>query len=201
MVKYFFCTYKMLCVFWFVLHLVAYWATVAFVRYVYYPHTEIDRNCADRSLVNQALSFPLFLAYERWRPVSFGTTHFLWQVPALYYLTDVYFYAFHRAFHTKTLYAAFHRVHHEYDDPCPENALHAHPVEHLVVNVGSIVVPLLVVKASTMLATFWSLPSRSTSWCRTRRSTHVLHHRHRTCNYGVASYAMDRLLGTYREDA
>ena len=145
----------MLCVFWIVLHLATYWAIVAFVRYVYYPHTAMDRNCAKGSLINQALSFPSFLAYERWRPAPWARSTPCGQVPALYYLTDVYFYVFHRAFHTKALYAAFHRVHHEYDDPCPENALHAHPIEHLVVNFGAIVVPLLVAKASTLLATFW----------------------------------------------
>ena len=189
----------MLCVFWFVLHLATYWAIVAFVRYVYYPHTAMDRNCAKGSLVNQALSFPLFVAYERWRPAPLGAIHALWQVPVLYYLTDVYFYVFHRAFHTKALYAAFHRVHHEYDDPCPENALHAHPIEHLVVNFGSIVVPLLVAKASTLLATFWVVAvSVNVVASHAMEDTHIVHHRYRTCNYGVASYAMDRLLGTYR---
>ena len=186
-------------------HFAAYWGTVALVRYAYYPHTNVDRGCAKGSMLNQAFSFPLFVAYEHWRPAPLGAVHALWQVLALYYLTDVYFYAFHRAFHAKTLYAAFHRVHHEHDDPCPENALHAHPVEHLVVNSGAILAPLFLVRAGTLIATAWVflvsvnvVAAHSTKTDERLHALHTLHHRHRSCNYGVGSYAMDRVFGTFR---
>ena len=92
----------------------------------------MDMHCVRQVLLNQALHAPFVpLALSE---ASWTGWHVLWQLPAIYALSDVIFFALHRLAHTKWLYRHVHRVHHEFDSPIPESSLYAHPLEHLLVN-------------------------------------------------------------------
>lgn len=59
-------------------------------------------------------------------------------------LFDTWFYWAHRLFHTKWLYKRFHKQHHRFTTPVGIAAVYAHPVEDIVVNIGSTFVGPLV---------------------------------------------------------
>ena len=105
-------------------------------------------------LVSHAISVPLSLwflgGFFKKRGMQFSLKRlpsfsqilaklFMWHV-----LFDTWFYWAHRLFHTKWLYKRFHKQHHRFTTPVGIAASYAHPVEDLVVNIGSTFVGPLV---------------------------------------------------------
>ena len=180
------------------LHVVVFWGTVGAVRWMYYPNKPMDMHCVRQVLLNQALHapfVPLALSEAPWTG-----WHVLWQLPAIYALSDVIFFALHRLAHTKWLYRHVHRVHHEFDSPIPESSLYAHPLEHLLVNAVTVGVPLRLVCAHPVLVGAWIAGATVnvvvTHATHTGNHRHVVHHRKRTVNYGITTYWMDTVFGT-----
>src|SRR3972149_3722978 len=72
----------------------------------------------------------------------------LWELGLRWYLTiyfeAILFYTLHRLFHTPFLYKHIHKQHHEWFMPTPLEAIYAHPLEHIIVNIFPILIsPIL----------------------------------------------------------
>lgn len=116
---------------------------------------------------------------------------------------EVGFYALHRLFHTRRLYAMIHRVHHEWDCTLPWVAFYAHPVEHLVVNMVPVVAGMRMFRMDLRLAMTWihlaSISSLVAHCGFLQKSVpHDVHHRRRNCYFGNGDF-MDLLFGTTAE--
>ena len=58
-------------------------------------------------------------------------------------IQDLWFYTWHRLFHVNTYLQSIHKIHHKLFTPF--TAWHVRPLEHLIINIGSVIVPLLYV--------------------------------------------------------
>lgn len=66
---------------------------------------------------------------------------------------EVCFYLSHRLLHHKALYKTVHKVHHEWTASIAIIALYSHPLEHLLVNLGSVFMGIVL--TGCHLATAW----------------------------------------------
>ena len=110
----------------------------------------------------------------------------------------------HRLFHTKYLYE-LHKQHHKWIEPVSSSFLDAHPVEHLLVNIPTVIIPLYILPVSNFQqgiwiigATFNSVISHMTLFDPDQQ--HVIHHKSRRYNFGTGGlYLMDKIMNTYKE--
>ena len=129
---------------------------------------------------------------------------------------DVWFYYTHRLLHAvPSLYQHIHAPHHAHASPTALDSLNAHPLEHLVSNVGSVLCGPCALHALG-LPQFWAgmllwVAAATWSTCAAHSGVrtccggmvgthelHDLHHRYLTCNYGIGFYLMDVWHGTLR---
>jgi len=133
----------------------------------------------------------------------FHTTDLVLFIPHIF-IADAVFYWTHRLAHTKYLYG-IHKQHHEWNEPVSASFLDAHPVEHLLVNVPTVLVPLYILPVSNVQQGIWvisatinSVVSHMTSL--DSKGKHVIHHKLRRYNFGAGGcYLMDRIMGTYKD--
>eukprot|EP00937_MAST-01D_sp_MAST-1D-sp2_P004592 g4592.t1 len=113
------------------------------------PSAALVREALLATLVGHAVTVPLaaYYGYDFFarRGMRFGvgpgewpsaaeaaSVLFVWHV-----LFDTWFYWAHRLMHTPALYARIHKQHHRFLTPVGIAATYAHPVEDLIVNLGS----------------------------------------------------------------
>lgn len=70
-------------------------------------------------------------------------TKMLWQIALFFVMEDTFHYWVHRAMHYGPLYKYVHKVHHEYSAPFGLAAEYAHPLEVLILGLGTIGSPFL----------------------------------------------------------
>jgi len=122
-------------------------------------------------------------------------------------LLDMMFYTSHRMFHwVGFLYRNVHRYHHKWYAPYAVSSMASHPVEHLIVNILSAILPIVIFPHTHK---YWIylyvmiLPTGSAlahSGICGISDTHDLHHQYLRCNYGASisdRFNMDRMMGTY----
>ena len=136
------------------------------------------------------------------------------QLLAYVVAADVWFYYVHRALHAEpSLYRYIHATHHVQSHPTALDALNAHPLEHVVANLGSAAFGVGMgrlldlqqcwggVVLWTVLATWSTCAAHSgvptvvpglLGTC----ERHDRHHRKLRGNYGVGTYWMDAVHGT-----
>lgn len=192
----------------FALHMTCYWGMV----YVYddpHHHPDCFWTSARSALRNQLLvTLPSVYLLGRWYPPD---TAALWVsvawLPLLVVTTDLYFYTLHRCLHSRWLWP-YHRAHHT-GRVRAVKALDADPLEHLVVNLGSFACGLVAGIYAGFTFHWWAVcmwavvSTLNTCYSHCPEldgedGSHVLHHKHRACNYGVGLYVADRLLGSKR---
>ncbi|KAF0693563.1 Aste57867_15428 [Aphanomyces stellatus] len=84
-------------------------------------------------------------------PLPTATT-IAWQCFVSFILEDFYFYWIHRLLHHKSVYKHVHKLHHEYAAPFGITAEYAHPVETMLLGVGTFLGPFLLTRH---LLTLW----------------------------------------------
>ena len=133
---------------------------------------------------------------------TFYTSDLLYFIPHVF-IADSIFYWTHRLCHTRLLYK-IHKQHHKWNEPVSSSFLDANPIEHMIVNIPTVVIPLYVIRVSVLQQGLWvisvtiySVTSHMVSY--DSKQPHILHHKLRRVNYGAGGYyLMDRLMGTYR---
>lgn len=163
------------------------------------------------SLMNQTISYPVMIWFARYssgiREVPMTWCESILVIPFYMFVADQWFYWTHRLGHHPLIYQGIHSVHHQWSHPVAVRAIYAHPLEHLVVNIGSIVVGPLLIPANFLIILFWVA---LTTWNAVSGHSgtdvpgsgnivkHDLHHRLLNCNYGTLGLS-DIMWGTERK--
>ncbi len=111
-----------------------------------------------------------------------------------YILQDIYFYSVHRFLFHGPLWN-WHSYHHAYITSVA--AWYGHPIEHLVLNLGSIIVPYWVFSNPSWVLFVIILQQIYTSVNgHTKTSPHSIHHLRNNMRFG-SIYLIDRLMGSF----
>lgn len=161
------------------------------------------------SIINQAIALPLawwiapYCINDDYDDLRVVPLKFLFYAT----LADQWFYWIHRTIHHRWIYQYIHSIHHQWTYPIPVSTLYAHPVEHVLGNILSLLIgPLLwptnswVMHIWIVLATFNAVSGHSGMhfpWFSIEK--HDLHHRLLNCNFGTSGIS-DRMYGTRRFD-
>ncbi|MFN9370278.1 MAG: sterol desaturase family protein [Planctomycetaceae bacterium] len=141
-----------------------------------------------------------------WHLVCLALTFVLW---------DTWFYWTHRAMHSRMLFRLFHRTHHLSHNPTPFTAYSLDPLEALTYAVflplvcfiypihPSVIGAFMVTQFGVNLVIhsgFELFPRKFAEsrfkWLLSSATSHVMHHRYGSGNYGFCFQYWDRLMGT-----
>lgn len=118
-------------------------------------------------------------------------------------ISDIWLYFTHRLFHTTLLYK-YHKMHHIFVNPHKLAGLYVHPLEFIISNHLSMMIPLKIISNQNLLfmetafVAFDILMSHAgKDYIHPSTSYHALHHQYMNCNYGFL-YLCDVLFGTYK---
>jgi sterol desaturase/sphingolipid hydroxylase (fatty acid hydroxylase superfamily) len=114
---------------------------------------------------------------------------------------EFWFYTIHYLFHTKYFYK-YHKTHHENNEVVGIFALYAHPIDAVLLNIGSIFLLHYLVVFSCfhiyLIGTVATINTIIQSHTGRKNGFHQQHHRCFTCNYGM-DYFMDTLFSTAKK--
>lgn len=115
-------------------------------------------------------------------------------------VANLFFYWSHRLLHVSFFFRHIHAQHHEFMEPIGVAAMYAHPVEHLISNTLSFLLPLLLFSCGyRMMLALLSVASFTTVLYHTRSfeffSDHLVHHQRFKTNFGFGRY-LDEWFGT-----
>lgn len=161
------------------------------------------------SLFNQSLAYPVVVICSKGilnDEMSWDIFTVILQLFFYLIVADQWFYWTHRIMHIPFIYSHVHSFHHRWVYPVAVRTLYAHPVEHIVTNLGSIMIgPLLWSTSSPILAVWLVLATINSVMSHSgihlpfmKNEEHDIHHRRLNYNYGV-TYFSDYIWGTYAE--
>lgn len=125
-----------------------------------------------------------------------------WHYIAYVVLADQWFYWTHRYMHVnKSLFSYVHSIHHEWTHPMAISTMYAHPLEHIVVNLGAILVGPFLLPMPMHFVRIWGLVAMINSMMahsgiKGLSASHDIHHRKLKYNFGVLDLS-DRMYDTY----
>lgn len=174
----------------------------------YYIDTKCDLSHRANMIfcINVILSF-ILIPMLQYIPVliTLPDTHYclFLRYGLAFLISDVWLYMTHRFLFHDPLYR-YHKVHHHYNNPSPLTGLITHPIEFVLSNYLSLMLPLLLIShhdwiifetmfvAIDILFSHHGQDSEHPS-----AKYHTLHHQLLYCNYGFL-YITDILFGTYK---
>ncbi|KAL9956670.1 hypothetical protein ACROYT_G038185, partial [Oculina patagonica] len=159
-------------------------------------------------VIGGAVSYVLHPVYA-WRGCSFGPElpsfhRMLFEIAIFTLVEEVGFYYSHRLLHHPRIYRPIHKIHHEWTAPIGIVSFNAHPLEHLLSNVGPVFLgPFIMGSHITTAWTWLSLALISSINTHSgyhfpfmpSPEAHDFHHLKFTQNFGVLGF-LDRLHGT-----
>lgn len=183
------------------------WKIAAEARSRHPPSAKKINSAIWISIANQILSLPLALWLSPYcvDESSSGPCSVVVKIVFYALVADQWFYWTHRILHYPWLYRNIHSIHHQWTYPMAIRAIYAHPIEHIVGNIGSFLVgPLIWPCGGALmgvwigLATFNAVSGHSgIHFPLFSIEKHDLHHRILNCNYGTSGIS-DRMYGTRR---
>lgn len=118
-------------------------------------------------------------------------------------ISDIWLYITHRLFHTSILYK-YHKMHHIFVNPCKLSGLYVHPIEFILSNHLSMMIPLKIISNQNLLfietafvAIDILMSHAGKNYNHPSARYHTLHHQYMNCNYGFL-YISDILFNTYK---
>lgn len=167
------------------------------MSYLYYAlkctQTEPDNQLLLIVLVNVLIAEVFF--WIGYHYITFSESFSVLNLVGFVILQDAWFYATHRMLHSNSFLYQFHKLHHTVYSPV--YAWLAHPIDHIVVNLGSVAVPFMICDNP-----YWVLVLLCALECHTSVTGHAdgtphhTHHKNVTKRLG-SIYLFDRLLGSY----
>ena len=122
-------------------------------------------------------------------------------------IEETLFFWIHFMFHrSKFLYKKIHKIHHTYTAPTAYQAVYAHPVEHILINIFPLLLGPVLMRAHVFEGVLWLGLAQLTTLVAhcgyvipliPTNPLHDLHHLHFRYNYGVLG-VWDYLMGTLR---
>jgi len=209
----------------FISHFFTYWTLSIFlyisdlIVYKYnivekYKHNKINQNywkyCHDSmksSLLNQLfITYPVITFMNRY--IYFNNYNYLVEISKfIFYVicADIWFFSLHILCHKIPILYSFHKYHHRISSTSAVSALDAHPIEHLIINLGAVTIgPYLWIGNIKTIYLWIILTTLSTCLSHSgykhflMGTQHNTHHIMSKYNYGQGTYILDRILKTYR---
>lgn len=152
-------------------------------------------NVLDNIVMNLAITEIVYFLGWLYDPITCSDCSVSFIRLLMFYITqDIYFYFIHRyVFHK--WFPRFHAIHHKFI--VAYAAWYGHPLEHLLLNLGSIIVPFWIFSNPPWVLFLIIIQQIYTSVNgRTPNSPHSVHHNYPTKRFG-SIYLVDRLLDTF----
>lgn len=145
------------------------------------------------------LSLYILLTFQPIESTHYSFFHEFFHIILNVFFGEIWFYTLHRISHTKYFYK-YHKIHHEVIDTLGIFALYAHPLDAIIVNVGSVYALHLILQFSALqvylIATFAIINTVIKSHSGKKRNlSHQIHHLKFNVNYGLNLF-MDYLFNT-----
>jgi len=201
----------------FIVHLSSYWLSVMLLysyekEYINKSSENIIKykNAIKISLFNQfGITLPLVYLLRNNLEKSFiySNINFNVCINTLFILfsSGLLFYIFHYILHLPYFYKKIHKMHHEYIIPMAPASLYAHPIEHILCNNLSFLIPFMIFGTTYYIAMFLIILGSimvTTSHVDYNFPifgySHVIHHKKFNYNYGFGNI-FDKVFGTYRD--
>ncbi len=190
----------------FTIHFICYWFMVILYDI---DSLIILSNSVKNSLKNQILcTLPMCHLFFYNYTIEYNNFQSILGLLVLIITGDIYFYISHRPMHTKLLWK-FHKTHHQ-GNICVSKSLDADLFEHLVGNLGSFAVGILlfqyygfifniyVLYLWSAITTISVCISHSNSKCYLDNNVHLLHHKLLKYNFGTGFYIIDRVCNSHK---
>lgn len=183
---------------------ISFWVAYAIGGYVLDDHKDNSKDLYKTLLLNALISFamiPLTESIPILIEVPDGIVGYIVRVIIALIIGDLWLYISHRLMHC-CMYQ-FHKQHHIYTKPHALTGLYAHPVEYVLSNHLSMIIPLriigrheLIALESTVVAIDILISHMGRNANYPSAKYHTLHHERHNCNYSFA-YISDIIFGTY----
>ena len=211
------------------IHLCSYWGLSIFfltLDYICYKTNTVDKykknkitnkywnycyDSAKNAALNQiCVTLPVLYYINNYSNILFYDNYTLlneiYKMCFYIFCIDIWFFSFHYLFHKiPILYKNIHKFHHRESIPSAVSALEAHILEHLIINILSILIgPILcpgyylTIYIYIFITTANSCISHSGYNSPLVGIEHNIHHNFSKYNYGVGLYLLDRLFKTYK---
>lgn len=149
--------------------------------------------------LNIVISHPFFyLSKNYYKIINKNNNYFFYNFFLWLILSDIIFYTTHRILHTKKLYF-IHALHHSYRYTFGLGAIYAHPIEFVLNNLCSLIVPILLlgipsnhVTIIILLISFMTVVLSHGGYIKDQ--SHLIHHLKYTYNYSF--FITDYIFGT-----
>jgi sterol desaturase/sphingolipid hydroxylase (fatty acid hydroxylase superfamily) len=123
-------------------------------------------------------------------PYGYLSLNQIYKIIISYILADVIFYTGHIIIHQNKFYEIIHKQHHSWYDPSAISTTYAHPIEHILCNIVSVYIPIIITGLHWKLSLLWiclAIISVIISHCGydiIGARKHDLHHSKIHVNYG-----------------
>lgn len=188
-------------------HIISYWLSVFYFREYLVKGNLKSKDILLNVVLNQILTL-------LWYPVIYligikffsGFMYLIFELCEFIVLNSTIFGILHLLVHKIKFLKWIHKQHHRMVIPIPLGAFYGHPLEHLLVNINSIVLTLYICNRFlleisyigfiifTVLASFYTVSGHRYN------TKHALHHSKSNVNYSNTPYILDMIIGTYKNN-